>query len=366
VITTLDRMVLISFARSYAIVWTSLIGLFVVIDLFTHLDAFMARPGTFPQIAAYIVKYYLFHVPQVFDLMAEPIALLAATFTVSWMQRNNEMLPQLSAGIPTRRIIRPVLIGGTFAIALAPLNTEFIIPEVADELMASRDDPEGAKAQIMMGAFDTSGVHLEGMAGFRKDRRVDRFCATFPENSPSGMVHVTAEEAVYVPKGEAELSGGWMLTAVSPELLPDPLPTNFTQLGPGRGFLKTDTADYDTVRRGGTWYIYASTARLREMLGSDEARRQVKLAVLFHSRITRPLIGMLLVLLGISIILWNPNRHMALSAGLCMAIGTGYYGCIIGCTAIGNSALVSPALSAWLPVMIYGPIAFVAFDMIHT
>jgi lipopolysaccharide export system permease protein len=368
-ITTLDRMVLISFFRSYAIVWVSLIGLFVVIDLFTHLDAFMSRPGTFPQIAAYIVKYYLFHIPQVFDLMAEPIALLAATFTVSWMQRNNEMLPQLSAGIPTRRIIRPILIGGALAIALAPLNTELIIPEVADELQASRDDPEGAKAQVMMGAFDTSGVHLEGMAGFRKDRKVDRFCATFPETSPSGMVHVTAEEAVYVPPGNGELTGGWMLTGVQPELQsPDPKqwPTNFTQLGPGRAFLRTDTADYDTVRQGGTWYIYASTLRLREMLGSDEARRQVKLAVLFHSRITRPLVGVLLVLLGISIILWNPNRHMALSAGLCMAIGTGYYACIIGCTAIGNSALVSPALSAWLPVMIYGPMAFVAFDMIHT
>ena len=80
-----------------------------------------------------------------FDLLAEPISLLAATFTISWMQKNNEMLPQLSAGIPTRRIIRPVLLGAAITIALAPLNTELVIPEVADELMASRDDPEGAR-----------------------------------------------------------------------------------------------------------------------------------------------------------------------------------------------------------------------------
>ena len=73
-------------------------------------------------------------------------------------------------------------------------------------------DPEGAKAQILMGAYDSTGVHIEGGAGFRKDRRVDRFCATFPESSPSGMMHVTAEDAVYIPPGEGELSGGWMLT----------------------------------------------------------------------------------------------------------------------------------------------------------
>ncbi len=365
-ITTLDRMVLFAFLRSYAIVWVSLISLFVVIDLFTHLDSFVNRPGGFPSIAAYIIGYYSYRVPQVFDLMAEPIALLAATFTVSWMQRNNELLPQLSAGIPTRRAIRPVIIGAALAITLAPLNTEFVIPEVADELMAARDDPEGAKAQLLMGAYDLSGVHIEGMAGYRKDRRVERFCATFPESSPSGMIHLTAEDAVYIAPGTAELSGGWMLTGTSPQTFTYPLPTNIVPLGSGRAFLKTENADYDTVRRGGTWYVYASTVRLRELLGSDEPRRQVKMAVLFHSRITRPFIGMLLVMVGVSVILWNPNRHIALSAGLCMGIVVGYYICLFGCSALGNSTLVSPPLAAWLPVMIYGPVAIVSFDMIHT
>ncbi|MBA4064666.1 MAG: hypothetical protein C0501_13320 [Isosphaera sp.] len=365
-ITTLDRMVLLSFARSYAIVWTSLISLYIVIDLFTHLDAFVNRPGGLPAAADAIVQYYGARVPQVFDLMAEPIALLAATFTVSWMQRNNELLPQLSAGVPTRRVIRPVLLGAAVAIALAPLNTELVIPEVADELVRSRDDPDGAKAQLLIGAFDTSGVHLEGSAGFRKDRRVERLYVTFPEASPSGMAHLAAADAVYVPPGDGPMSGGWLLTGTVPESFPDPAPTNLTSLGPGRAFLKTDNADFDTVCRGGTWFVYAPTARLREMLAGDEPRRQVKAAVLFHSRITRPVVGLLFVVLGVSVILWDPGRHVALSAGLCLAIGVGYYACVLGCAALGNSALLSPPLAAWIPVMVVGPLALVAFDMIHT
>ena len=90
---------------------------------------------------------------------------MAATFTVAWMQRNNELLPQLSAGIPTRRVIRPVLLGAAITISLAPLNQEFVIPEVADELMTARDDPEGSKAQVLMGAFDTVRRPLEGGRG---------------------------------------------------------------------------------------------------------------------------------------------------------------------------------------------------------
>ena len=109
-ITTLDRMFLVSYFRSYAIVWTSLIGLYVVLDLFTPLDDFMNKPGGFAASAEHIITYYGYRIPQLFDLMAEPITLMAAAFSVSWMQRNNELLPQLSAGIPTRRAIRPILL----------------------------------------------------------------------------------------------------------------------------------------------------------------------------------------------------------------------------------------------------------------
>lgn len=366
-ITTLDRMTLISFFRSYAIVWSSLISLYVVMDLFTHLDAFVNRAGGFPAIARFIISFYGYRIPQVFDLMAEPISLLAAAFTVSWMVKNNEMLPQLSAGVPTRRIVRPVLLGGLVTIAFASLNQEFLIPEVADELMSSRDDPEGSKAQILMGAFDTSGVHLEGQVGYRKDRRIERFCATFPETSPTGMLHLTAEEAVYVPPSAGgPQSGGWLLTNTTPETFNGPPPTNVTTLGPGRCFLKVDTADYNTVNRGGTWYLYASTPRLRELLSGAEPRRQVKMAVLFHTRIMRPIIGILLVVLGVSVILWNPNRHIILSFALCLGIAVGYYMFVLGFKAMGDSDLISPPLAAWCPVLIYGPMAIVSFDMIHT
>jgi lipopolysaccharide export system permease protein len=365
-ITTLDRMTLVAFFRSYAIVWSCLISLYIVIDLFTHLDSFVSRPGGFMAVAKFIIAYYGYRIPQVFDLLAEPISLVAATFTVSWMQKNNELLPQLSAGVPTRRIILPVFLGGLITISFAPLNQEFLIPEVADELMASRDDPEGAKAQVLMGAYDTSGVHIEGYCGYRRDKRVEQFCATFPESSPSGMIHVTAASAVYIPPGDEPESGGWLLTSTTPESFNGPVPINVTPLGPGRCFLKVDTADYDTVNRGGTWYMYASTPHLKDLLSGAEPRRQVKIAVLFHTRITRPIVGILLIVLGTAVILWNPGRHIILSAGLCIGFCAGYYACVLGFKAMGDADYLSPPLAAWFPVLIYGPMAVVSFDLMHT
>lgn len=362
-ITTLDRMFLVSYFRSYAIVWTSLIGLYVVLDLFTHLDDFVNKAGG----ARHIINYYIPRIPQLFDLMAEPITLMAAAFSVSWMQRNNELLPQLSAGIPTRRAIRPILLGAAVTLSLGPLNSEFVIPEVADRLMTARDDPDGARAQLLLGAYDSpTGTHLEGLAGYRKDRKVDKINITFAETSPSGMLHMTAAEGVYVPPGDGPLTGGWMLTRTNPDTFDGPLPTNVTALGTGRFFLKVTDADYDAVCRGGTWYIYAPTSKLREMLSDPEPRRRGKMAVMFHTRLTRPLVGSVMVILGLSVILWNPNRHVIISAGLCMALSAALNLFVIACKYLGDQDVLPPPLAAWLPVMLFGPLAVVAFDSVHT
>ena len=120
--TTLDRMFLLSFFRSYAIVWTSLISLYVVIDLFTNIDDFGKRGGGIPSVVEHVTTYYGYKIAQIFDLMAEAITLMAAMFSVAWLQRNNELLPQLSAGIPTRRVLRPIMIGAAITLAVFAFN----------------------------------------------------------------------------------------------------------------------------------------------------------------------------------------------------------------------------------------------------
>lgn len=365
--TTLDRMFFVAYLRSYLIVLSCLVGLYVVIDLFTHLDDFVNKPGGFIKSARHIAVYYGTRIPELFDLLGNFVTLIAAVFTASWMLRNNELLPQLSAGIPTRRAIRPLLMGCALTLALGPLNQEYVLPEVADQLTGQRDDPDGAKAQSLLGAFDASGIHIEGFAGFRKDRKVDRVSLTFPESSPSGMVHMTAEEGVFVPKqGDDPLTGGWLLTRAEPKVFDGPLPINVTVLGTGRYFLKVTDADYDAVCRGGAWYVHASTTRLREMLADPEPRRRGKMAVLFHARVTKPLVGAVMAFMGLAIILANPNRHVFVSAGLCLAATAALFLFALACKYLGDQDVLPPTLSAWLPVVFFGPVAVVAFDAVHT
>ena len=43
-------------------------------------------------------RYYLIHQAAYFDLLGSVIGMMAAIFTVTWMQRNNEQLAMLAAG----------------------------------------------------------------------------------------------------------------------------------------------------------------------------------------------------------------------------------------------------------------------------
>ena len=79
-----------------------------------------------------------------------------------------------------------------------------------------------------------------------------------------------------------------------------------------------------------------------------------------------PLLGMLLVFLGLSVILRDQNRNVILSAGSCLMLCGVFFLCSYGCKMLGENDYLAPALAAWLPLLIFGPLALVFFDAVHT
>jgi len=90
------------------------------------------------------------------------------------------------------------------------------------------------------------------------------------------------------------------------------------------------------------------------------------LAVTFHMRLTRPIVGMLLVVMGLSIILRDQTRHVFISAGLCLAMCAVFFAVVFGGKFLGTGDYISPALAAWLPVLVFGPLSVALYDAIHT
>jgi lipopolysaccharide export system permease protein len=363
----LDRLIFFSYVRSYLLCLISLLGLYIIIDLFNNLKDFMKDPVGLFQMLANIAEYYLYQSAQIFDRLCEPIVMMAAMFTLGLMQRNNELMPLLSSGVPTRRVLRPVMLGVMALLALGIVNQELIIPRIANALLRDRDNLDGANDVGVQGRFNRDGIHIEGGAANPQRQIIKKFHCTIPEHLSTGLVHLSAREARYVPPGKGRLSDGWLLIDTYPARLDDwNNPRILEMIDEGRWFLHVSDIPFDTVIQNQNGYMYFSTAQLRQILLTSESRRLSPMAVLFHKRLTRPLMAILLVLAGLSIVLQDPNRQMYISAGLCMLLNGFQFGLSMLCKQLGDADLISPALAAWLPVFVFGPITFVLFDSIHT
>jgi lipopolysaccharide export system permease protein len=365
----LDRLLIWSYVKAYLICLVSLLSLYIVVDLFTNLEDFAQRETSLVPVLETIAGYYGYRVSQIFDRLCEAIVLLAAMFTVAWVQRNNELLPLLSAGVPTRRVVRPVLLSTLAFIGLGVANQEFVIPRIASELGRDRDDPQAKKDVTVQAAYDVNGVHVEGVVAQRADLCIKGFFCTIPEHLAHGLIHLSAREARYVPfdPADPDNTGGWLMTGTTPTELDNwNNPAVLRMIDPGRYFLHTREVDFDVVTRNRHWSTFASTWNLHGLLQRAEGRRLNALAVQFHMRLTRPLLGFLLVLLGLALILRDQNRNVFIGAAWCLMMCAVFFVLIFLCKALGDNDYLSPALAAWLPVLLAGPPAVLLFNDIHT
>jgi lipopolysaccharide export system permease protein len=363
----LDRQLIYSYIKAYAICFISLLSLYVVIDLFTNIDDFTQKHQHLGQVVKHIAHYYSFKSSYIFDKLSEAIVLLAAMFTVAWMQRNNELLPLLSAGVSTQRVVRPVLWSACMMLGLTVANQEFIIPRIAENLINERADPQGESDVSQPWAYESNGIHIEALIASRKNKVVRGFAVTIPEHMANGLVHLLAQEARYFPPGNGRYSGGWLLTDTQPPQLENwNNPDILEMIDPGKFFLYTKEVDLVTLTRSSKWFIYTSTSQLLEELEKPESKRLSPMAVLFHMRLTRPILGLILVFLGLSVILRDQNRNIFIAAGLCLGMCAMVYAAMFGCKFLGDHDYLPPALAAWLPVLFFGPMGFVLFDAVHT
>lgn len=361
----IDRLLITGYFKSYLICLVSLLSLYIVVDLFMHLDDFFTNNASGLREVVYrVTAYYCYRIPQLFDRLCEAIILLAAMFTVAMMQRNNEHLPMLSAGVPTQRIVAPVLLCAVFMIAVCVVNQELLIPRIGPKLSLDRNDPDGDREVAVRSAFEPNQLHIEGDKARRGSREIDNFRVLIPETVAGNQIHITAKKATYRPGTEAH-RGTWEMLGCTPRDV-EPIPDVLDVLDNGRYVLHTRSTDFDALTRDPKWFQLAPTLRLYDELQRPESNRLAAIAVLFHTRLTRPLLAMVLVLMGLSVILRDTNRNVIISSGVCVVLCGVFFVVCHACKMLGDAELLSPALAAWLPVIGFGPFSLVMFDAVQT
>jgi lipopolysaccharide export system permease protein len=223
----LDRQRYWAFLKAYVICYVSLVGLYIVIDAFSNLDEFTKRADGAAETFQIMSRFYLIHQSEFFDRLCGVIGMMAAIFTVTWMQRNNEQLAMLAAGISTHRAIVPVLVSSVIVSLIAVANQEIVMPYYGEELSRRHDDDGMQRVNFVSTRYDARGIMMHGKSADRASRTIMKLYVTVPYTVFGKIREIDGKQGCYIPPDHptARLKGGWLIrdARVDPPLDDDTL-----------------------------------------------------------------------------------------------------------------------------------------------
>ncbi len=375
----IDRYLLRQFVQVFVICFISLAGLYTVIDAFGRLDDFTEGGRSLGEAAQVAGRYYALQTLGFFNKTSGVLTLIAAMFTVTWIQRHNEMTALLAAGVPRLKVLRPVLIASVaVAIAAAGLR-EWVLPPLRHEM--SLDTKSLAKGQIveLKPRYDNvTDVLLGGQQANLETGKIENASFSLPPRLSQALgKQLNAKEATYLP-AEGPRPAGYLLTGVTQPADVDrrAAATNrdgeiliatrrgASWLEAGQAFVVSDVS-FELLASGPQWRDLASTQELVHELANPSTDFGPDVRVAVHSRIVQPFLDVTLLMIGLPLIVARGAGKPFVAIGLCVMVVTGFFVLTLGGQALGSGGWITPALAAWLPLLIFVPIAAGQFESLR-
>ena len=385
----IDRYLIKQFIQIFVICFLSMAGLFIVIDAFENLNAFSAQAGQDGSLLAIISRYYAYRSLEIFERTGGILAMLAAMFTVTWLSRHQEMTALLAAGISKVRVLKPLLLMTIVVSLLGVLNRELMIPQVRDELMHDTKNLSGQALRNLEARLDSqTNILLSGEKVVLADRRITNPNFVLPGNLSRYGKQLIAKHAYYQDATDDHPAGFLLDDIISPlHICAQPslrksekrgtgneeqggkseeretkgeaviiTPLDAKWLQPNQLFV-VSAMPFTVLASGSQWYNYASTNELILQLGNPSTDLGADVRVALHSRLLQPLMDVTLVMLGLPLMFSRSSRNIFLSIGICVLAALAFTAVAIACQSLGGIGLMSPALAAWLPLMVFIPLA---------
>lgn len=365
----LDRYLLRQFLQIFLICFCSLVGLYIVIDVFSNLDDHMRNAQEHGSLLALLGEYYGYRVIGFFDSTSGILTLIAAMFTLALFQRFNELTAIQAAGVPKWRLLRPVVAAVVAISALAAANRELVIPNIRERFTQNAQNFAGTVGKPVQPRRDSqTGILLNGKASYANRKRIDQPNFVLPWKLADYGTQLTAEDAFYLPADGDHPSGYLLKGVASPvELLKRPslkiddapvvmTPRDCAWLERDECFVASGVT-FEHLAASDDWRRYASLVELVGGLRNQSLNFGADVRVAVHARVVQPFLDVTLLFLGLPLILSRSSRNVFIAIGLCVAVVVAFYLLVLGCQYLGTSYLVSPTLAAWLPVFIFVPTA---------
>lgn len=365
----IDRYLVKTFVKILLICFLSFTGLFIVIDVFGNLDEFLAIGQQEGNLVQVLCEYYGARSLSFFDRTSALMALVAATFTITALQRSNELAALMAAGIPKFRVAIPLLGCVTVVALLAALNREMFVPRFREKLMRNAQDWRGDAKKELHPRYDNhTDILIAGRHTVAAEQRITQPTFRLPYGLGNFGTQLVAKDAYY-HEPNAERRGGYLMVGVKkPENLAEinsvaiegqPVilaPKDTPWLEEDQCFVVSDL-NFEQLAAGHAWRQYSSTPELIAGLHNPSLDFGADVSVAVHARVVQPVLDLTLFFLGLPLVISRESRNIFVAAGLCLLVVSLFFVVIIASHALGQNYLISAVLAAWCPLLVFAPIA---------
>jgi lipopolysaccharide export system permease protein len=369
---TLDRYIIRQFIVNFVILTVVLMGLYVLIDLIVDLDEFLeaarkqadARGGFVPALLWVMADYYGPAMLLIYTAMSGLLVVAAMGFTVSQMQRHRELTAIIASGVSLYRVAAPILIAGFLLNLLAFPVQEILIPPVAEKIVRPkpqvgektiRDNPvhyakDGEGALLSAAAFKADERKLEQLRVIERDQ----------EGRQTRMIRADAAEW-------DATNQGWRLSDDARAFSPSATGDSAQDItGQPIAFYPSELSPGVLIVRQESLYLRLQSLQTLEAMRSNaalDAGKRAQVIQLIWSRFSVLVLGVLILLMAMPFFLTRVPGNLVTASARAAAMTVGAWAGGLVLLQIGG---LNPVTGAWLPVIIYLPIAFYQATSIKT
>ena len=371
----LYRYLLRQFLQIFLICFCSMDGLYIVIDAFTNLEEFITYGEKHGGVFAVIGKYYCLSQSVVFrrhqrHRRSDRGNVHAGAF--STLQRIDGVIGRRHS--EAARSIKPIIFAALAISLAAAASRELVIPRVREKLALDSHDLGGERAkELHPKRDDSTDILLRGKQTVAKARQIIEPNFMLPPSLDAPFKQLQAANAFYRPANRDHPSG-YLLTGLTqprdlakrPSITRDgkPIvlsPHDYRWLKEDECFVPSDIT-FEQLVGADDWLRYASFPELVAGLRNRSLALGADVAVAIHSRILQPVLDMTLLFLGLPLMLRRGNRNIFVAIGQCLGLVVAFLMLVMGAGYLGSSYWLSPSLAAWLPLMVFVPLAIAISD----
>lgn len=327
-----------------------MVTLYLLIDLFEELNYFTSRKVGLPV----LLLNYLYELPAAVNLLY-PVSLLLAVFLVyGQMVRHRELHALQSAGVSTFRMFAPGVVLGLLSVGLYLAGLDSVTVGSSRRLADLQRYRIERRSAPVVGRRQNVYLATGGRLVYARELVNDTMLLDFAVLELDARRHVRRRTD---GRSAALRADGWHLTnAFVREFGPDGA-ERFTgaeslivdDLGFEPGELAAPAGPIDQIRSSD---LRRHIARMKQA-GENVTAEEVE----YNYRYAYSLIGLVMVLLGLPMVVRLRRGGIMLGLGLGLLLSFLYWGAIQTSRAYGTSHVISPALAAWLPNIVFGAVA---------